>query len=233
MATDSLELRAAYILHRRAYSNTSLLIECMTPDQGRLPLIAKGAMGRDSGGLQPFVPLLIRWSGRGEVKSLGAYERGAPPLSLSGERLFCGFYINELLLRLTRREDPQPSLYGLYEATLLQIAGAVSLEGLLRRFELRLLEELGYGLNLLLCDAHGEGCPVRADQWYGFDVESGPVSPAPRDGVRVSGRTLLALDGGGVLDETALREAKGLLRHVLRHYLGERPLKSRELFIRL
>ncbi|HHH38813.1 MAG TPA: DNA repair protein RecO [Sedimenticola sp.] len=224
------QLQPAFLLHRRPYSNSSLLIECFAAGAGRFPAIARGVATRRGQGLallQPFNPLLIGWSGRGEVKSLNRYEAAASPLHLTGEALYCGFYLNELLMRLLQRGDPQRRLFALYGQALEGLAGGADLEPLLRRFELSLLEEIGFGLIL---DREGETDePLQPDRRYHYHLERGPLS-APGDGPVVSGATLLALAAGDALGPDALQEARGLLRHVLACYLGDRPLHSRELF---
>jgi DNA repair protein RecO (recombination protein O) len=225
-------LQSVYLLHRRPYSGSSLLIELLGREAGRFPAIAKGARAaRDAraGLLQPFIPLLVSWSGRGEVKTLRRVESERLAPRLVGRSLYCGFYLNELLMRLVGRQDACPGLFDAYAAALTGLSGGQGVERVLRRFELRLLEELGYGL-VLTREAETDA-PVTAERWYQYRVELGPVATSGEPSHdAVSGWTLLGLAGQGPLDERALREARGLMRRVLGHYLGERPLKSRELF---
>jgi len=222
-------LLPAFVLHRRAYSNHSLLVEFFTPGEGRFPAIAKGvkkARGHGSGLLQPFVPVLIRCAGRGEVKSLiGLEPAPGPAVPLQGKALYCGFYLNELLMRLLQRDDPHEPLFEVYAHTLARLSSGGQLEHTLRRFEIRLLEELGFGLVL---DREAEtGAPLEPNRLYHYRIEHGPT-PA-EDGV-LRGSTLLALHQRRSLDNQGVRQARELTRRVLAHYLGERPLKSRELF---
>lgn len=226
-----LQLHPAYILHRRPYSNSSLLIECFTLSHGRFPAVAKGVnRGRSTiaGLLQPFHPLLIRWSGRGEVKSLHAQEAVAPPQELQGRLLYCGFYLNELLLRLLPREDPHEALFGSYGSTLTRLAQGDAVEPLLRCFEVELLAQLGFGL-VLDRDAV-DGAPLNPLQRYHYVIDQGPLPCDSADPAGLSGATLIGLEKGMFSDRVALTEARTLTRYVLRHYLGSRPLKSRELF---
>ncbi len=225
-------LTPAYLLHRRPYANHGMLVECFTPEAGRFPAIARGVGGRKSRGgaalLQPFVPLLIAWSGRGEVKSLRRYEAVAPAPPLGGRALYCGFYLNELLLRLTRRGDPNATLFGHYSVTLGALGDEQRLEPALRQFELRLLESLGVGLVL---DREAEtGAPIDPEHRYHYRLEKGAVRARPGERDSVAGATLLALHRDAPLDAEGLAEARRFNRRILAHYLGDRPLKSRELF---
>lgn len=222
-----------FVLHRREYRNTSLLVEVFGAEPGRFPAIARGAKGSrtvPAGLLQPFQPVWMTWSGRGEVKTLRSVEAAGPPVPLAGKALYCGFYVNELLMRLTGRSDAHEGLFGPYSLTLARLAEGVDPGQVLRVFELALLRELGYA-PLLSREAY-TGEPVHADRSYAYELEQGPVGlPAGPSGPgRISGRTLLGLDAGDPLEPESAREAIALLRRLLGRYLGERPLKSRELF---
>ncbi|EXJ14703.1 DNA repair protein RecO [Imhoffiella purpurea] len=228
------ELSPGFVLHRRDYSNTSLLVELFVEGRGRLPAIAKGARrprNPASALLQPFQPLWLGVSGRGEVRTLTRVEGEGPPLGLSGEVLFGGFYLNELLMRLLGRDDPHDRLFGIYRDTLVRLAEGFDLESGLRRFELDLLGELGYGLTL---DREIGGHPVSADSWYLVEQDEGVrrVDFVPEVPL-VSGGTLLALASGDSLVDGQRRESRTLLRRILAHHLGERPLRSRELYRQL
>lgn len=228
MARD--RLHPAWLLHRRPWSNTSLLIECFTAEQGRFPALAKGAMTRRRGGqvLQPFQALLISSSGRGEVRTLTASEAQSPALPLVGRALYCGFYLNELVMRLLQRSDPHPVLFEAYSQALQRLAREPDTERLLRDFELRLLTEIGYGPQF---DQLADGTPVGADdRCYQYRLEEGLVPVAADHAEAVSGRALRALAEGGELDAPGRRQVRWLMRRILAHYLGGRELKSRELF---
>ncbi len=226
-------LSPACVIHRRDYRNTSLLLELFTPDEGRVPAIARGVKsGRASRAplLQPFAPLQVILRGRGEIKQLFQVEPDGRPYPLTGERLYCGFYLNELLMRLLERRDPYPRLYVHYLDTLERLAGGGESPALcLRHFELDLLQELGYGL--LLDQTADTGEPVDADRLYQYELEQGPLdrTGGPSDR-QIHGRTLLCLHNRDALDPQCADEAKRLLRRILAHYLGDKPLKSRELF---
>ncbi|HIE54182.1 MAG TPA: DNA repair protein RecO, partial [Chromatiaceae bacterium] len=150
-ARQMAELIPAYVLHRRLYGDNSLLLEVFTLEEGRIPLIARGAAGgksRRRGMLQPFVPLLLNWRGRGSVKTLASTETASTAHVLKGRFLYSGFYVNELIMRLLPRNEPIPLLFGHYRATLDRLGQERPLEETLRHFELRLLEELGYAPDL-------------------------------------------------------------------------------------
>ncbi len=224
-------LQHAYLLHRRPYRETSLLVEAFTAGAGRIALIAKGARAGRKGQaaiLQPFHPLLISWTLRGEVGTLTAVEPREPMMTLTGTTLFSGFYLNELLMRLLARNDPHPELFERYETTLYLLQNATVAEWALRLFERDLLESLGYGL---LLEQSVDGQPLQPHINYCYHLEYGPV-PAPEHErcLQVSGAALLALASGELPGEQACREAKRLMRAALGLYLGNKPLQSRELF---
>ncbi|MCW8890325.1 MAG: DNA repair protein RecO [Sedimenticola sp.] len=224
-------LSLAYLLHRRPYSNSSLLVECFTEAQGRFPAIAKGVKGRGKTGpslLQPFVPLQIGWSGKGEVKSLTLYEQAGRAQPLNGTPLYCGFYLNELLMRLLQRNDPHEHLFHLYAAQLHHLSAKGVDEAELRYFELDLLNELGYGVDLET-DTEAQ-CPIDVDGTYRFIPERGLVATDGDGEYAISGQTLLSLASRRLILPVQLREARFLLRTLLGFYLGDKPLKSRELF---
>lgn len=231
---QSAQLQPGYILHQRPYRDTSLLLEVFTRDHGRLGLVARGARGpraRNRGLLQPFQPLLLTWSGRGELGTLAGLEAGGAARRLPGAVLYSGFYLNELLLRLLQRLDPHPELYAAYATALAALPDAT--QRTLRLFEKALLEELGYGL-LLDHEAHG-GAPVEADAWYAYELECGPVRAEEHSPNRLvlAGSSLLSLAADELRDARSLADAKRLMRAALGLYLGERELKTREVFAAL
>jgi DNA repair protein RecO (recombination protein O) len=227
------DLEPAFLVHRRAYRETSALIELFTHHHGRIATVGRGARRPRSTlrfALQPFRPLLVGWSGRGELRTLRTVEAQGPARALAGAALLSGLYLNELLLRLTHRDDPHPELYAAYAEAIASLADGVHIELSLRIFEKRMLQAIGYGM-LLDRDADS-GEPLVRERRYAYSADHGPVSPATRRGasVEVSGATLLALDAEQPLDEAGHREAKRLMRFVLGTHLGDRPLASRALF---
>ncbi len=234
MSSDGrIALQPALLLHRKPYRDTSLLIEVFSVEHGRLGLVARGAhtrRGALQGLLQPFIPLLLSWSGRGELMTLTGAESDGPTLALRGDVVISGFYLNELLMRLLPRHDPQPHLYQRYLATLTRLAKAGTDEWALRLFERDLLDELGYGL--LLTHEGGSGEMVESAARYCYHPEFGPqrLEQGNERCLAVHGATLLALAQGGEADDRKRAEAKRLMRMSLSHHLGAKPLASRELF---
>jgi DNA repair protein RecO (recombination protein O) len=230
----------AFVLHQRDYSETSLLLEAFTVNHGRIGLIAKGARrpaSRMRGVLKPFQQLLIGWSGRGELAVLTGAETDGPDTALEGPALYCGFYMNEVLMRLLHRHDPHGVLFDAYQTTLRQLRLSGSNEAVLRIFEKILLRELGYGL--VLDQDIGDRSPIDDAAMYDYILDRGPVRLThpdlhrPSEGVRVRGASLRALARESLSDPAILRDAKTLMRAALARHLGERPLHSRKLFRRV
>lgn len=225
-------LEPAFVLHRRPYLNTGLLLEAFGREHGRIGLVARGAMSprsRLKGLLQPFAPLLLSWTGTGELATLTAAEEAGRPAPLPPNRVLAGLYANELLVRLLPRLDPLPGLFATYETLLAELAAAPGEEPPLRRFEKMLLSELGYGLTLDREAA--SGAPILAEERYRYVLDRGPLgADQTLDGVPISGRSLLALRDGIPADPALLREIKRLTRAALAEQLRGRALKTRELY---
>ncbi len=235
MQAERGQLLAAWVLHRRAYRDTSLIAELFTADQGRVGVVARGARGARSrwrGLLEPFQPLLAAWRGRGELQSLSAAEPAGPALHLPGRRLASGFYLNEVLLRLLRRHDPAPGLFAAYGNALEQLARAELVEAaVLRVFERELMRELGYELELR--HAADTGDPVDPQRRYHFEPGLGPLPAQEGSGPgTVTGAALLALAAGQwtAEEQPLLDEAGQLMKRVLAPHLGDRPLHSRQFY---
>lgn len=227
----------AYILHRRSFKESSVILECFSHRQGWLSLVGRGAKRTRTGFdavLQPFIELSIEWGGRGELKTLFKAEPKVFSPVLAREALLVGFYLNELLIRLLQRGDPQPTLYQCYRATLQQISTLsddLAREPYLRHFEKQLLVALGYGMSLGI-DQHGRA--VQPDILYRYDPMTGVCDISNEWGSAsgaVSGAALLSLEKNEYASDAILREAKQFMRHILRYHLGEKPLMSRMLFV--
>ncbi|MFK7958547.1 MAG: DNA repair protein RecO [Lysobacterales bacterium] len=225
-------LTPAFVLHRRNYQEASLLVDLLTRDRGRVCAVARGARKsrrHRSGLLQPYVPLQVGLGGRGQLATLGVVEaEGGPVLTVGSRSALVALYVNELVLRLTGREDPNPSLFQQYLKTLIALACGPAAPAL-RQFEMALLASQGYALALSADVDTGQ--PLDPQQYYSYVVEEGPVSGDVVGGSpRVRGATMLGLAKGESGGADAQREARVLLRYVLDHYLGSKPLKSRQLF---
>lgn len=220
---NRIQLQPAYLLSVRAYRETSALLEIFTPEHGRVGLVGRGTRGPKSklrGLLQPFQPLLLSWSERGELGTMSAAEAGGAPVALRGEAVFSGWYLNELLLRLLQRHDPHPGLYESYDRTLRSLSTAAAPARALRVFELQLLTELGYGLHVPE--------DLAPERWYGYDPAAGlrVAEPGP-DSYR--GASLQALAQETLDTDESLSDARRLLRAALAPHLGGRSLRTPEL----
>lgn len=222
---------AAYILHAYPYRETSLIVEALSRSHGRVSLVARGArrpMASLKSRLLAFQPLSLSWFGKGALRTLHDAEWQGGALSLRGAGLMCGFYLNELLLRLLPPDDPHEALYDRYTATLEALGEGVEAEPALRRFELALLSGLGYAHTL---DRLVDGAAVEDAGRYGFLPDMGVV--ARGRGIEVTGRTLLDLARGDFTDPRSLAEGKLLMRGLINHYLGDKPLMTRQLLVDL
>ena len=234
-------MQPAWVLHKRPYGDSSLLLELLTLELGRVSSVLKGARrkarGGNSGGIsQPFTPLLVTLAGRGELKSLRQVETAGPAIVLTGQQLFSGLYLNELITRLLPRFDPHPRLFSHYGQLLPRLTSGQS-EPALRRFECFLLEELGYHLNLSE-DAQGDA--IISTNSYRFDPQTGlhPLRFSAENCEHsslqnISGGSLLELHSWWVTDTpmtlSAMRLIKAMTRRALEVHLGGAPLRSREL----
>jgi DNA repair protein RecO (recombination protein O) len=222
-----------FVLHTRPYRETSLLLEVLSREHGRVGLVARGAKSARSrwkNRLQPVRPLLLAWNQRGELGTLTGAEEVATIPPLRGQALMCGLYANELLIRFLHRSDPHPEVFQHYRELISTLASEVPAQALLRVFERDLLRAVGLGLQLEL--EHGSRRPVDTDAWYEYIPESGPVRRdrnAFPDLHLVSGAALIALRTGQIAEEQ-LRELKLLMRGLIRYHLGDKPLASHELF---
>ncbi|HIA8356451.1 TPA: DNA repair protein RecO [Klebsiella pneumoniae] len=222
----------AFVLHSRPWSETSLMLDVFTEESGRVRLVAKGARSKRSnlkGALQPFTPLLVRFGGRGEVKTLRSAEAVSQAMPLSGITLYSGLYVNELISRVLEHETRFSELFFDYLHCIQALAGASgSPEPALRRFELALLGHLGYGVDFLHCAGSGE--PVDDTMTYRYREEKGFIASLVIDNNTFTGHHLKALASREFPDVDTLRAAKRFTRIALKPYLGGKPLKSRELF---
>lgn len=235
LSRNRVDAQPAYILHSYPFRETSLIVEAFSRDYGRIALLARGARRPRSamrGLLMAFQPLELGWAGKGEVPALMKAEwQGGQPL-LTGKALFCGYYLNELLIHLLPREDAHARLFTVYAETLRRFADVLA-ERDLRRFECALLQDLGYGLTLTR-DVHG--LPIDPAGDYAYEIERGPVRLTARGEMgrsvvfTVRGKTLLDLANEDFSDARSLAEAKPLMRALIAHYTGGKALESRKIF---
>jgi DNA repair protein RecO (recombination protein O) len=242
----------AYVLHSYAYRETSLILQVWTEKHGRMGLVAKGARRPKSAHrslLVPFQPLAIDWFGRGELRTLKTAEPASPATPLSGQSLLSAFYLNELLLKLTHRDDPHEGLFAAYDLAISErrritrgtgdrplvppagTSGLSPIEVVLRRFELTLLQELGYAVELAREARTGE--PIDPGREYWYVVERGPVAAegegALANAVRLRGLTLIDLERGRFEEAATVQQAKQLMRLLINHSLNGQELATRAL----
>ncbi|WP_429404922.1 DNA repair protein RecO [Paraburkholderia sp. MM5482-R1] len=226
----------AFVLHSYPYRETSLIIDVLSRDHGRLALVAKGAKRPHSalrGVLQTFQPLSLAWSGKSEMRTLTGAEWVGGMLPLTGDALLCGFYVNELLVRFCAREDPHPQLFHHYVVTLTRLAHDEPAVQVLRSFERVLLRETGYAMAL---DRTVARKAVLADGRYVFDPERGVREASdewPAQWPVVSGQTLLDMEKDDYHRAQTVAQSKTLMRFLLNTYLGGAPLATRQILIDL
>jgi len=226
------ESREVFVLHGYAYRETSLLLEVFARAHGRVSMVARGARSARSplrGVLLAFQPLALSWFGKGELRTLARAEWIGGHRLLRGEALMCGFYLNELLLRLLPREDPHDALFARYQHALQELASGGDSAPALRSFERALLKELGYAMALERDTASGG--PIDPVKSYRYDPERGPIEAKNGGGEPVvSGRTLLDMARDDYTDPATQQQAKVLMRTLINHRLDYQPLKSRQIF---
>jgi DNA repair protein RecO (recombination protein O) len=226
----------AFVLHSYPYRETSLIIDVLTRDHGRVALVAKGAKRPHSalrGVLQTFQPLTLSWSGKGEVRTLTGAEWVGGMLPLAGGALLCGFYVNELLVKFLAREDAHPALFRHYVVTLTRLAHDEPPVQVLRSFERVLLRETGYALALNRTVARKT---VVAEGRYVFDPERGVREASdewPAQWPVLSGQTLLDMEEDDYHRPQTVSQSKALMRFLLNIYLGGTPLATRQILIDL
>ena len=228
------EAEPAYVLHTYPFKETSLVVEAFSRNFGRLGLVAKGARRPASalrGMLMAFQPLLLYWSGKSDMRLLHRVEWQAGRPQMAGIGLICGFYLNELVLKLIRRDDPHAEIYDAYEAALAGLHADESLGAVLRRFERRMLAGLGYGLTLTQ-DAGGQAIDPAASYVYlpEYGAQRLSVVREPGNGaLLVSGKTLLEMARDDYSDPVTAQEGKAVMRLVINHHLGGQVLHTRQL----
>lgn len=230
---NKVDRQAGYVIHTRAYRDTSMIVDFFTLEHGRISGVVRGARRPNSKTrslMQPFIPLSLSWQGRSDLKTITLVEAADQPIMLSGQTLMCGLYVNELLQRLLTQSDSFPKLYVYYQYALNELLKADDIEGALRTFERRLLAELGYAL------AYAEVVPELVYRVTRQGELKTALTQATSYGAKSQcylGSHLIAI-GQDQYDEPEVRQAaKFLMRQQLSSLLGNKPLRSRELFVKL
>lgn len=229
----SINLQPAYVLHYRNYRETSFLVDLLTKYEGRVSVIARGAKRVKSpmkGLIQPFIPLIVAWRGKGSLPTLQTAEICGRSIELQGATLLSGFYLNELLTYILHNHSPCEGVFALYDDVLQELSCAGTTEPALRKFEKSLLHELGYTLELSY-EAHTD-IPIRADQYYLFVPQEGFTLVQSKFNESIfRGETLLKIAHNDFSESQVLLNAKKLMRLSLQPLLGNKRIKSRELFV--
>jgi DNA repair protein RecO (recombination protein O) len=219
----------AYVLHARAWRETSLLVDVFSRDFGRVGLVARGVRGARArlprSLLEPRQSVRMDWTGRGELQTLVAVEPAAAPHVLRGDELLSAMYVNELLVRLVARNDPHPVLFDRYRELLDELPRSASVAWSLRCFERDLLGVIGYALQLDAAADTGE--PLDPAVAYDYLPEFGAVAAGGHSGgTRVHGSALRALAMGVCPDAQDMAALKRLMRNLIGQQVGPRGLQS-------
>jgi DNA repair protein RecO (recombination protein O) len=224
------DAQPAFVLHSYPFKETSLVIELVTRDFGRVGVVARGARRPRSalrGVLLAFQPLLVSWAGKGELHTLVRAEWHGPYQPLKGLGLVCGFYLNELMLKLLPRHDAHEQLFDTYMQTLRALTPQADPATILRAFEKNLLRELGYAVTL---DRDEAGQPIAAEERYTYVIERGPIATsADSGGLQLLGQTLLDMQSDDYSSAVTQQQSKALMRMLINHYLGDQVLHTRQL----
>jgi DNA repair protein RecO (recombination protein O) len=215
----------AFILHQRHYRESSLIIDVLTQELGRISLIAKGVRKTKSktvGLLRPFVALSLSFVGKSDLRTLTDVEAVGLPNELTGVALYCGFYVNELVCHFLHKDDPHPEVFKDYQECLSKLAKGAQIEAALRIFELNLMDNIGYGVNLGYDALHGQ--PINPNKKYLFNKDEGLIEDM---GGQFSGSALQAIKQRQFGNPSVLSEAKLLMRTVIDAHLHGKQLKSR------
>lgn len=222
------EQQPTFVLHARPYRETSLLVECLTRDHGRVGVVARGVRNERArlqrAQLEPFQRLAFDLIMKGELATLRTAEPSGVAQRLTGDAGMAGLYLNELVVRLTGRQDPNPDLFDHYERTLRRMAVGEPLAWTLRRFERDMLEALGYALPLDIDAIDGE--PLDPLLTYFYDPESGVLPGRAGDARGIRGADLLALAADQAPDTAGLASLRRMMRQIISFHLGGGELKA-------
>jgi DNA repair protein RecO (recombination protein O) len=231
MNNSTVYLQPAFILRHKKYRETSVIIDVLTKDFGIVSILARGVRKKKSkiaGLLLAFTALKISYIGKHELKILTQIELDLPTIQLNSLSLYCGFYVNELIVYFLHKDDPHPEVFNQYLQCLVMLGDSNDIEQTLRFFELNLMETIGYGVQLNR-DANND-TKINPTTKYLFRGEKGMVESP--DGY-ICGVTLLAMDARESLDKQALYEAKQLMRRIIDFQLQGKKLKSRAVLAKI
>ncbi len=227
------EFQLAFVLHTRPYRDTSMLVDFLTPDYGRVTAVVRGVRARKTPKrnlINPFTCLLISFQGKTALKFVTQFEAEGAHYSLTGKHLYSGFYLNEILVRILVEQDAHPDIFCSYQKSLAALAKLEDLEVVLRCFELSLLNSLGYGIQFD-CDAQ-TAQEILPNVYYSLDPQLGFYNPSDTASLGVSflGQHLLAIARSDFTQLEVKNTAKIITRVLLKPLLGNKPLQSRSLF---
>jgi DNA repair protein RecO (recombination protein O) len=226
-------MQSAYILHSRPFQETSLILELFTRNNGRLSVLARGAKRskKQTGLFQLFLNLDIAFVGKTELPTLTTIEFSQAPIMLNGKSLVCGFYLNELLMRVLHKHDPHPEIFDLYNRTISALSNAnddqTHIEIALRKFEKQLLTELGYGVNFQTeAETHET---IQENKDYQLTPNKGFIFTPANNSDKICGAHIIAIVNDNFFSPEILKTAKKIMRAALQPLVGDKPLKSREI----
>lgn len=223
------QLQQAYCMHARRYRESSRIVEMLTPDHGLVSCLGHSSRKKNASVDLLFAPLLISWSGRGDLFTLTHVESVSAKRVTTPEVSIMGMYLNELILKLVPKSSPSKEIFQLYENVMQLLEQGESQEKVLRLFEIELLELVGYGLSLDQEVDHET--PIYEDQFYRYDMGLGPAKIQHQNSAWnvIKGTTLIGLQSPLNMEASCLTEAKRLMRGVINWHLDGRPLHSREI----
>lgn len=230
---NRVDQQLAFVLKSQSFKESSFIHQVFTKDYGVVSLISRGAKSKTSktgSSIQPFRQLMVSWVGKSDLKTLTSIEQVGDVNVLKGKGLYCGFYVNELILSLLHKFDSHPVLFKAFQKIIDLLAADKDHEVYLREFEKTLLQEIGYGLQLEYeADTHQA---INSAQDYTYIIGKGAVkAPATSTGLLISGSTLNNLKNNCLATKSELTQAKRLMRHLIDYQLDGKILKSRELFL--
>jgi len=229
---NRVEHQIGFILKSQSFKENSLIHQVFTRDFGLVSILSKGSkatVSKYGSLLQPFRSLTLSWVGKSDLKTLTSVDERVILPSLKGRSLYCGFYMNELILNFFHKHDAHPRLFDIFNTSLTALSNTENIEAVLRQFEKTLLNEIGYGLSLEY-EADNQ-LPIEPDQYYFYQ----PGYGAKRENNAqhpdaMLGSTLIHLNNNTLEDKTELKQAKRLMRRLIDHQLDGKILKSRDLF---